>query len=197
MKKIEEEYKYTLVQLKEAKCEVEGIKEELVNAYSKIKFLELEIIQANVKVKRISTKKLDSLLSFQKSSNDKANLGYTDEGSSSSEPKKEVMFESAKNIEKSKVEKPKIETHVVAKRTIGTRPKEKGKSLPKSQKGPQVRHFCHCCGVRGHTRPNCFKLQALKRADSFRGQDTSKRMPKGIQAKGEMRDNSLEMLQRC
>ena len=135
MKKIEEEYKYTLVQLKEAKCEVEGIKEELVNAYSKIKFLELEIIQANVKVKRISTKKLDSLLSFQKSSNDKANLGYTDEGSSSSEPKKEVMFVSAKNVEKSKVEKPKIETHVVAKRTIGTKTKGKRELITQKSKG--------------------------------------------------------------
>ena len=44
MKKIKEEQKYTLVQLKEAKCEVEKLKEELVNVYSKIKFLELEII---------------------------------------------------------------------------------------------------------------------------------------------------------
>ena len=63
MKKIEEEHKSTLVQLKDTKCEVEGLKEELLNAYSKIKFLELEIIQANVKVERISTKKLNSVLS--------------------------------------------------------------------------------------------------------------------------------------
>ena len=51
------------MQLKEAKCEVEKLKEELLNTYSKIKFLELEIIQENVKVERISTKKLDSMLS--------------------------------------------------------------------------------------------------------------------------------------
>ena len=100
MKKIEEEHKYTLVQLKEAKCEVEGLKEELVNAYSKIKFLELEIILANVKVDRISTKKLDSMFSSKKSTNDKAGLGYTSEGSSRSKPKKEVRFVSAKNVEK-------------------------------------------------------------------------------------------------
>ena len=68
MKKVEEEHRCILVQLKEAKCEVEGLKGELVEAYSKIKFLELEIIQANVKVERISTKKLDSVLSSQKSS---------------------------------------------------------------------------------------------------------------------------------
>ena len=41
MKKIEEEYRCTLMQLKKAKCEVEGLKGELVEAYSKIKFLEL------------------------------------------------------------------------------------------------------------------------------------------------------------
>ena len=92
IKKIEEEHKSTLVQLKDAKCEVEELKEELLNAYSKIKFLELEIIQANVKVERISTKKLNSVLSSQKPLTDKTGLGYTGEGSSSSEPKKEVRF---------------------------------------------------------------------------------------------------------
>ena len=48
-----------------------------------------------------------------------------------------------------------------------------------------MKHLCHHCGVQGHTRPNCFKLQALKRADSLCGRDNSRRMPKGIQAKGE------------
>ena len=158
MKKIEEEHKSTLVQLKDTKCEVEGLKEELLNAYSKIKFLELEIIQANVKVERISTKKLDSVLSSQKPSNDKTSLGYTGEGGSRSKPKKEVRFILAKYVEKSKVEKPEIETPIVAKRTIGVKSKEKRKSLPKSQRGPQVKHFCHHYGMRGHTRPNFFKF---------------------------------------
>ena len=63
MKKIEEEQKCILVQLKEAEYEVEGLKGGLVETYSKIKFLELKIIQANVKVERISTKKLDNVLS--------------------------------------------------------------------------------------------------------------------------------------
>ena len=108
-KKIEEEHKSTLVQLKDTKCEVEGLKEELLNAYSKIKFLELEIIQTNVKVECISTKKLDSVLSSQKPSNGKTGLGYISEGSLSSERKKEVKFVLAKNVEKPKVEKPKVE----------------------------------------------------------------------------------------
>ena len=103
----------------------------------------------------------------------------------------------AKNVEKLKEVKPEIETPIVANRTVGAKPKDKGKSLPKIQRGPQVKHFCHHCGMCGHTRPNCFKLHALKRANSMCGQDNTRRMPKGIQAKGEMRDNSLEMLQRC
>ena len=106
---------------------------------------------------------------------DKTDLGYTGEGSSSSKPKKEVRFVLAKNIEKSQVEKFEIKTLAVTKRTIGPKPKEKGKSLPKSQKGPQVKHFCYHCGMQGHTKPNCFKLQALKRANSLRGQDNSRR----------------------
>ena len=130
IKKIEDEHKSTLVQLKEAKCEVEELNEELLK-YSKIKFLELEIIQANVKVEHISTKKLDSVLSSKKSSNDKTGLGYTGEGSSSSRPKKEVKFVLEKNVEKPKVEKLKIETPVTAKKTISPKAKERGKSLPK------------------------------------------------------------------
>ena len=136
MKKVEEEHRCILVQLKEAKCEVEGLKEELVVAYSKIKFLELEISQANIKVEHISTKKLDNVLSSQKSSHDKTGLSYTGEGSSSSEPKKEVRFVLAKNVKKLKEVKAEIETPAIVKRTIGATPKEKGKSLPKNQRGP-------------------------------------------------------------
>ena len=112
-------------------------------------------------------------------------MGYTGEGSSSSEPKKEVRFVSAKNDEKLKEVKPEIETPTAVKRTIGVRPKEKGKSLPKNQRGPHVKHVCHHCGIQGHTRLNCFKLHALKKADSIYGQESSKRRPKGAQAKGD------------
>ena len=66
MKKIEEDHKSTLMQLKDAKFEVENLKEELLNAYSKIKFLELEVIQSNANVECITTKKLDNDLTSQK-----------------------------------------------------------------------------------------------------------------------------------
>ena len=44
----------------------------------------------------------------------------------------------------------------------------KGKSLPKSQRGSRTKHFCHHCGIQGHTRPNCHKLRALKNASDQR-----------------------------
>ena len=112
-------------------------------------------------------------------------MGYNGEGSSSREPKKEVRFVSAKNEEKLKEMKPEIEIAAVVKRTIGAKLKEKGKSLPKNQRGPREKHLCHHCGAQGHTRPNCLKFHALKKADSIRGQETSKRRPKGAQAKGD------------
>ena len=124
------------------------------------------------------------MLSSQKSSHDKTGLGYTGEGSSSSEPKKEVKFVSAKNEGKLKEVKPEIETPAVVKKTIGAKPKEKGKSLPKNQRGPQIKHLCYHCGTQGHTRPNYFKLHALKKANSMRGQETLRRRPRGAQAKG-------------
>ena len=70
--------------------------------------------------------------------------------------------------------KPKIKTPTAVKGTISARPKEKGKSLPKNQRGPQVKHVCHHCGVQGHTRSNCFKLYAIKMADSMPRQESSK-----------------------
>ena len=42
------------------------------------------------------------------------------------------------------------------------KPKAQGKSLPRSQRGPRTQHFCHHCGIQGHTKLNCRKLWALK-----------------------------------
>ena len=50
MKRAEQEYKSLLMLYRETKCEVETLNGELTKAYSKIKFLELKVIQANAKV---------------------------------------------------------------------------------------------------------------------------------------------------
>ena len=114
MKKTEEDYRSLLVQYKEAKCKMETLNEELTEAYSKVKFLELEVVQANAKVERVSSKKLDKVLSHQKLFSDRTELGYTRESSSAVNISKEVKFVKAKEVivvattvEKVKVEKNK------------------------------------------------------------------------------------------
>ena len=44
MKKAEEDYRSLLVCYKEAKCEIETLNSELTEAYTKVKFLELEVV---------------------------------------------------------------------------------------------------------------------------------------------------------
>ena len=62
MKRAEQDYKSLLVRYKETRCKVETLNGELIEAYSKIKFLELEVMQANAKIERVSSKKLDKVL---------------------------------------------------------------------------------------------------------------------------------------
>ena len=185
------------MQFKEAKCEAEELKEELLNAYSKIKFPELKIIQANVKVERISIKKLDIMLSSQKPSNDKIGLGYIGDGSSSSGPKKEMKFVSAKNVENPKVERPNVEIPTIEKKVIGPSPKEKGKSLPKNQRGP---HVCISVtivvyeDIQGQIASSFRHLRGPTLCVVKMTQEECRRETK---LKEKMRDNSLETLWKC
>ena len=146
MKKAEQDCKSILVRYKEMKCEVEALNGELTNAYSKIKFLELEVIQANAKVEHIASKKLDELLTHQKPFSNKSGLGYSGESNSSTNVSKEMKFVKAKEL---MVATPSVENVKVEKKPNGTaqnvltkppnpfmaKPKAKGKSLPKPQRG--------------------------------------------------------------
>ena len=107
MKRAEEDYRSLLVRYRETKCEMETLNGELTEAYSKIKFLELEVVQANAKVERVSSKKLDEVLAHQKPFSDKSGLGYTGESSSTVNISKEMKFMKAKE--------PVVETSVVEK----------------------------------------------------------------------------------
>ena len=98
MKKAEEDYRSLLVRYKEAKCEIEMLNGELTEAYTKVKFLELKVVQANAKVERVSIMKLDDVISPQKTFSDKIRLGYTRESSSAVNIPKEVKFVKAKEL---------------------------------------------------------------------------------------------------
>ena len=162
MKKAKEDYRSLLVRYKEAKCEIEMLNGELTEAYTKVKFLELEVVQANAKVERVSTKKLDDVLSSQKTFSDKTGLGYTKESSSAMNIPKEVKFVKAKElmVAASTIEKENVEKrmNVVDQRVVNkprnqsvVRSKVRAKSLPRSQRGPRMNHLCHHCGRQGHT----------------------------------------------
>ena len=78
----------------------------------------------------------------------------------------------APTVEKAKVKKKK---NVVDQRVLNkpcnqsvVRSEVKGKSLPRSQRGPRTKHVCHHYGLQGHTRPNCHKLRALNNASNQR-----------------------------
>ena len=96
MKKAKEDYRNLQVCYKEAKCEIETPNGELIEAYTKVKFLELEVIQANAKVERVSSEKLNEVLSHQKPFSDKIGLGYTSESSSNVKVTKDMKFVKAK-----------------------------------------------------------------------------------------------------
>ena len=175
MKRAEKDYRSLLMRYNETKCEMEILNGELTEAYSKIKFLELDVVQANAKVERVSSKKLDKVLAHQKPFSDKNRLGYTGKSSSSVKVTKDMKFMKAKEsmvatIYADKVN-PKKKKNVTGQRFMTkpskqsvVKPKGNGKSLPKSQRGSRTQHFCHHCGLQGHTRPNCHKLRALKNA---------------------------------
>ena len=146
MKKAEEDYRSLLVRYKEAKCEIETPDGKLTEAYTKVKFLELEVVQANAKVERVSSKKLDEVLAHKKPFSDKSGLGYTGESNSAANISKEVRFVkakelmvAAKNAEKVKSEKKKnVTDQRFMTQLLVVKPKGNGKSLPKSQRGPRT-----------------------------------------------------------
>ena len=125
-------------------------------------------------MEHVASKKLDEMLAYQKPSSDRSGLGYTGESKSGSKVSTEMKFFKAEEpstplVNNVKiVKKPNVVNQKVMTKppnSIVANPKAKGKSLPKAQRGPQAQHYCYHCGIRGHTRPNYHKFQALKNAD--------------------------------
>ena len=175
MKKAKDDYRSLLMDHKESKCEIEKLNSELSEAYTKVRFLKQEVVQANAKIERVSTKKLNDVISSQKQVSDKFDLGYTGGSSSSGNVTKEVKFIKAKEqIEVGPtVEKPKMEgkRNVDDKRMLNNshkqfvgRSESRAKSRPRSQRSPRSNYICHHWRLHGHTRPNCQKLRAMNNA---------------------------------
>ena len=60
-----------------------------------------------------------------------------------------------------------------------------------------MKHVCHHYGIQGHTRPNCFKLHAIKKADSMRDQEVLREDQREHKLREIVRDISLETLWKC
>ena len=154
MKNAEEDYKSLLIRYKEAKNEIETLNGELSETYTKVRFLEQEVVQANTEIERVSTKKLDDVISSNKHFSDKFELRYTGGSSSSGSVTKEVKFVKAKKQIKVSpiVEKPKMEEkrnmddkqmlNNSCKQFVG-RYESRAKSCPRSQRGPRSNYVCH------------------------------------------------------
>ena len=158
MKKAEEDYKSLLIRYKEAKCEIETLNGDLSEACTKVRFLEQEVVKANTKIERVSTKKLDYVISSQKHFSDISRLGYTEGSSSLSNVTKVVKFIKAKEqIEVGPtVEKPKMEKkrnvddqwmlNNSRNQSVG-RSESRTKSRPRPQRGPRSNYVCHHYGL--------------------------------------------------
>ena len=114
----------------------------------KVKNLEVKLSQTRTQIKRMSSAKLDKVLSAQKPSSDKTGLGYA----VSSDPSSSTAFGS---------------------KIVFVPQSEKGNKGMKSKtdlvnfKSFVRSHVCHHCGVPGHIHPNCFKLYPQKQVSKW------------------------------
>ena len=175
LKKIESlelDKKNFLVKLFDATELLNNVKTENMLLLNKIKSLELDLFIA-----RSTSSKLDQMLSVQKSPSNKSGLGFVESisvsaphptnfvPSSSSEPfVNEVVSETIKPPV-SEVVKP---IEVTPSRKIRVDLKEsklKESTLSKDKMHGKPAWVCHFSEKFGHIRPNCYKLQAAKRAN--------------------------------
>ena len=175
LKKIESlklDKKNLLVKLFDANELLNNVKTENMLLLDKVKSLKLDL-----SVARSASSKLNQLLGVQKSPSDKSGLGFVESisvsaphsthfvPSSSSEPfVSEAMSETVKPL-MSEVVKP---IEVSSSRKIRVDLKEsklKKFTLSKDKMHGKPAWVCYFCGKSGHIHPNCYKLQATKRAN--------------------------------
>ena len=131
----------------------------------KVKNLEFELSVAREQTDRSASSKLDHILSVQKSPFNKTRLGFV-----------EIINVSAPNstifVPSSSFEPPVSEVvkplEVTPPRKISVELKEskpKQSVLSKDKSHDKPAWVCHFYGKSGHIHPNCYKLQAAKKAN--------------------------------
>ena len=165
---LEQEKKNLLLKLFDANELLNSVKIENMSLLEKVKSIELELSVAGEQLDRSSTSKLDDMLNVQKFVSVETGLGFVKSGSSSVvHPPKFVPATSTSVVHPSLSEVKVHKEEILASRRIRvdlseSKPKNLNQSRSKKLHKPQW--FCHFRGGAGHTRPNCFKLQASKQA---------------------------------
>ena len=143
-----------------------SLKIENMSLIENVKSLELEFSVTRELIDRTSTSKLDEMLHVQKLVSDKTGLGFVESGSTIVvNPPMFIPATSSSNVHLTLFEV-KVQKDVVpaSRRTrvdlSESKPKNPNQSGSKKNHKPQW--FSHFCGGVRHTKPNYFKLQALK-----------------------------------
>ena len=137
-----------LVKLDETTRLVETLVVENTSLEEKVKNLEVELSQARTQIERMSSAKLDEVLSAQKPSSDKVGLGYAVSSSPSSSTTSRSRTVFVPQSEKS--DKGMKSKTVLANSKSFVRP-----------------YVYHHCGISGHIHPNCFKLYLHKQLSKW------------------------------
>ena len=134
----------------------------------KTKKLEAELFQVRARLERTSSVKLDEILSLQKSTFDRIDLGYDFSSSSIASTSTTVFVSPTNNVEFENNDVKNVlasENIDKGKSILGAPPKQDKKKTKNlrakkgnSQKPKQKKqHLYHHCGIVGHSRPNCYK----------------------------------------
>ena len=170
---LELDKKKLLVNLVDATKLLNNMKTENMLLLEKVKNMEHELSIACEQTNRSASSKLDQMLSVQKSPSDKTSLGFVESisvpaphstnfipSSSSSESSvSEVVKPSmseAKSVEVTPPRKIRVDLH---------ESKPKAPDPPKAKTHDKPTWVCHFYEKSRHIRPNCYKLQAAKRAN--------------------------------
>ena len=138
----------------------------------KVKNLEHELSVTREQTDRFTSSKLNHILSIQKPLSDKTGLGFVESISMSTPHSTNFVPSSSFEPPMSEVVKPSVSeaksVEVTPPRKISVdlhESKPKAPNPPKGKTHDKPAWVCHFCGKSGHIRPNCYKLQAVKRAN--------------------------------
>ena len=162
----EQEKKNLLLKLFDTNELLNSLKIENMSLIENVKSLELEFSVTREQMDRTSTSKLDEMLHVQKPVSDKTGLGFVKSGSTIVvNPPMFIPATSSSNFHLTLFEV-KVHKDVVpaSRRTRVdlSESKLKNPNQSGSKKNHKPQWFCHFCGGVRHTKPNYFKLQALK-----------------------------------